>query len=203
MIGLAGSHRTGKTTLAKKYAEFKNLNFVQTSSSAVFKELGFDPKMDYDIKLRIHIQNAILDAAEREYKKAGNVFISDRTPIDMLAYTMADVQRENMDADSTAMFVDYMNRCFEVSNRHFSLIVIVQPGIPLIEEEGKAPANTAYMEHINSLVFGLTVDTRSTPASSYIKRSVIDLDKRVSSIDTVLRRSYERHIGNYGDVMLH
>ena len=46
MIGLVGSHRTGKTTLARAFAEDSGIPFVETSTAEVFRRLGYDPKVD-------------------------------------------------------------------------------------------------------------------------------------------------------------
>lgn len=186
MIGLCGAHRTGKTSLARAFSSQNVIPFVQTDVSGVFKALGFDPKEDYDFKLRMFIQNRILDATESVYKKGGHQFITDRTPLDMLAYTMADIQRANLDSDDIAMFEDYMERCFEVTNRFFATLIAVQPGIPLVAAEGKAPLNKAYIEHINTLVMGLIVDERMKATRHFIPRDLIDMNLRVNCVNNVL-----------------
>ena len=186
MIGLCGAHRTGKTSLARAFTSTNVIPFVQTDVSGVFKALGFDPKEDYDFKVRMFIQNRILDATESIYKSGGAQFITDRTPLDMLAYTMADIQRANLDSDDIAMFEDYMERCFEVTNRFFATLIVVQPGIPLVEAEGKAPLNKAYIEHINTLVMGLIVDERMRATRHFIPRNMIDMRLRVNCVNNVL-----------------
>ena len=58
-IGLCGSHRTGKTTLALAIAQEKNLAFVKTDTSAVFKQQGLHPSAPMDFNTRLWIQNHI------------------------------------------------------------------------------------------------------------------------------------------------
>ena len=193
MIGLCGAHRTGKTTLAEEYAQLARIPFVRTSTSEVFRALGFDPKVDYDFKIRMMIQNGILDAAEALWKQYTGEFVTDRTPIDMLAYTMADVQRQNLDKDDEALFIEYMNRCIASANKYFALLVAVQPGIPLVEAEVKAPNNMAYIEHINSLVLGLVTDGRMKSGRFIINRKTTDLTSRCDVIDNAMNRVHERH----------
>lgn len=192
MIGLIGAHRTGKTTLARAFSEETGITFAETSSSAVFKELGFDPQKDYDFKVRLFIQNRILDAAEAVYKASGVHYITDRTPLDMLAYTMADIQRSNLDTDDSAMFVDYLERCFEVTNRHFASLIVIQPGIPLVDDKDKAPCNMAYMEHINSLAMGLVVDKRNNTGRHFIPKWMINHDERMAAVRNSVDAVYDR-----------
>lgn len=202
MIGLCGSHRVGKTTLAKEYAKGASIPFVETNVGDIFKTMGFDPKMDYGFKIRMIIQNKILDVSEKLWGKYEGEFITDRTPIDMLAYTMADVQRENLDKDDESIFMEYMDRCLNSASRHFSLLVVVQPGIPLIEAEGKAPNNIAYIEHINSLIIGSVTDQRIICGRFILNRKSTGLTERCELVDKAMNRMFESHakeasIGNY------
>lgn len=199
MIGLAGAHRTGKTTLARAFANETAVQFVETRTSAVFEEMGLDPKKDYPFDVRLDIQNKILKSAESLYKKANTNFITDRTPLDMLAYTMADVQRDNMTESDVREFEKYMERCYEVTNKYFASIIVVYPGIPMVDEPGKAPANTAYVEHIAMLVMGLAVDERLKAGRHYISRSNLNLDDRIRSIKTAMRNVHKNHMNNIAD----
>lgn len=192
-IGLVGAHRTGKSTLAKLYAEKNGVEFLETRSSAVFKRLRLSPKKDYDFKTRLKIQEAILDDAADLYSGIQSPdWITDRTPVDMLAYTLADVQRENIDADNAERLRKYMERCFKVTNMYFSTLILVQPGIEIVEDDGKAPGNPAYLEHLNSLAMGLIVDERVKAAHFYIPRRMTDLDERLDCIDAALRVTTKR-----------
>ncbi|MFN6383158.1 MAG: AAA family ATPase, partial [Pseudanabaena sp.] len=86
-LGLCGAHRTGKTTLAIAISSDLNLPFVRTTTSQVFAQLGLDPAEPMDFQTRLFVQNHVLDAAEQVWQESASPFISDRTPIDMIAYT--------------------------------------------------------------------------------------------------------------------
>src|ERR1035437_11190687 len=92
LIGLMGSHNTGKTTLMHAYAEKNNLARIETSVSAIFKELGRDPAAVFDFRTRMDIQEHVLTRVDEGYAELDpkEQAITDRTPIDMLAYTMAE-----------------------------------------------------------------------------------------------------------------
>jgi predicted ATPase len=204
-IGLVGAHRTGKTTLARLYAEREQVQFVETTTSSIFKELGFDPKVDYDFKTRLFIQRKILDDMDKKYCSATGIFIADRTPLDALTYTLADVTRENINGELAKELEVYSHDCFRVLNRHFNILMLVSPGIPLVEAEGKAPANTAYIEHFHNLALGLLVGEYVEANHYFIPRAMTDLETRYDALAAAVNRIQERHeiAMNSGEVMLH
>lgn len=133
-----------------------------------------------DFKTRLFVQNHVLDAAEQVWKNSETPFISDRTPIDMIAYTLGDIQGKTaVDFDLLSQYID---RCFASTNQFFQNLAIIQPGIPLVYEEGKAALNAAYIEHINVLVIGLCSDRRLKANVFCNDRDVIDIDSRISNI---------------------
>lgn len=187
MIGLTGAHRTGKTTLAEAFAQAVGIAFVRTSGSEVFRIIGRDPKAEYPIEERIAIQEGILYAFEKQYAHAASVspvFVADRCPIDLAGYMLADVQRSTLagDPDVAVMVNDYVRRCLESTNRWFGTVVLVQPGIALVEAEGKAPACLAFMEHLNALQAGLLVDERFESLHFMMPRRVTNLAQRVEAL---------------------
>lgn len=179
-VGLCGAHRTGKTTLAIALAEHLHIPFVRTTTSQVFANLGLDPAEPMDFDTRLFVQNHVLDAAEQVWQNASHPFVSDRTPIDMIAYTLGDIQGK-----TTVDFAElhkYIDRCFASTNQFFQNLAIIQPGIPLVYEEGKAALNAAYIEHINVLIIGLCSDRRLTAKVFCNPREAIDLEIRLIKI---------------------
>lgn len=179
-LGLCGAHRTGKTTLAIAISTDLNLPFVRTTTSQVFAQLGLDPAEPMDFQTRLFVQNHVLDAAEQVWQESASPFISDRTPIDMIAYTLGDIQGKT-DVDFN-LLSQYMDRCFASTNQFFQNLAIIQPGIPLVYAEGKAALNAAYIEHINVLVIGLCSDRRLKTNVFCNARNAIDLETRILNI---------------------
>lgn len=197
-LALLGAHRVGKTTLARAFAQKHDIPFVQTGASEVFKALGLDPKAEYPIDQRIAIQAAILHAFEAQWLDACSrttFYISDRSPLDLASYLLADVTRQTLAGQPAVAeaVVHYVARCISSANRFFSTIVLVQPGIKLVEEKGKAPACPAYMEHLNSLQFGLLMDQRLETKGYAIKRQFLTVDERIASVEHCLHAAMERH----------
>jgi hypothetical protein len=193
VIGLSGAQRVGKSTLAQVWSERTGKPFVATSASATFKRLGLDPRLDYDFATRLAVQVQILNDCVKAYRDAGADFITDRTPLDFMAYLLADVQRQNVRGVEEAALMTYMNDCYHVLNAYFPVVLIVQPGIPLIEEEGKAPANPPHMEHINSLLLGLAVDERFHGAHYFVPRKYLDIEQRLQCVDWARRKVLAQH----------
>ncbi|TSP14017.1 AAA family ATPase [Cupriavidus campinensis] len=193
LIGLAGSHRTGKTTLAKAFAEKQGGAFLETSVSAIFRDLGYDPAAVFDFATRLHIQEEVLTRIEKLYASApfGSLVVCDRSPVDMAAYTTAEAVGDSVPASLQERYRAYIERCFEVTNRRFSAIVVVQPGIPVVHEAGKAVSNPAYMEHMNTLCLGLLNDERLKSAHFFVPRSIVSLDDRLEALEGAIGRLRE------------
>jgi hypothetical protein len=190
-IGVCGSHRTGKTTLAEAIAQRTGMPFLRTGTSEVFQQCGLDPSKPMDFKKRLWIQHKILDAAEKIWQAEEAQFITDRTPVDMMAYTLADIQ------GTTEVNFDelegYLARCIDVTNSFFALLVLVQPGIPLMHEEGKAALNEGYLEHLNYMILGLCNDDRVRGTFVYLHRAMTSLDDRVNTVLNELKTIRSNH----------
>jgi nicotinamide riboside kinase len=192
-LSLVGAHRTGKTTLAKAYALKSGARFLETSVSAINKEFGFDLSKEHSFAERLDHQERILTRIDAIYAEcAGEDFVTDRSPIDMLAYTMAEAYGDRVAPEDQERFAHYVQRCIEVTNRRFGVLVLVQPGIPIVAEEGKAVANAAYMEQLNSICLGLTADERVKPIHFYIPRKTLSVNERVEAIEFAVGRAQAR-----------
>lgn len=184
MIGLLGAHRVGKTSLARKFAAMFGYAFMETSVSGIFKELGRDPADTFTFTERLDIQEKILQRLDKTYDEASadGLVIVDRTPLDLLGYTMAEAIGDSVSEADQARFKEYMEKCFDVTNRRFSTVILVQSGIPLVHEPGKAALNAAYIEHLSSLMFGLLMDERQLVPKYFIRRNQLDMDERVEAV---------------------
>lgn len=183
-IGLVGAHRTGKTTLAEEVSMNTGMELLLTETSGVVKTLGVDLSKPMSFSERIAMQEAILDAGNRIWSQAAGSFITDRTPIDMLMYTLADIGMSTALSDEDQRLLrEYTRKCFELTNFYFDILVLIQPGIALVEDDHKAPLNRAYMDHLNAVAMGLLYDDRIVDCDVYhIKRSYTALSTRTSAI---------------------
>jgi hypothetical protein len=184
-ISLFGSHRSGKTTLARAYAEKHGIEFVETSVSAIFADLGLDPAAPMSFSQRLTVQREILKRLDAIYERyAGRQAIFDRCPIDLLGYTLGDAVGDSVPSECQSDLATYVRECYDVLNKRFSLIVLLQPGIEIKDMPGKAAPNPAYIEHLNSLMLGLAADPRCKVATRYIARHVLSMEDRLRALES-------------------
>ena len=200
IIGLSGSHRTGKTTLARTFAEKHGVQFLETSVSAIFKELGKDPALPMTFTERLDVQEVVLERLEMMYASADlkTGSITDRTPLDLIAYTMADAIGDAVPEDQQERFAAYVNRCFDVTSRYFCTVALVQPGIALVAAEGKAAMNVAYIEHLNTLFHGLMSDKRLTIQGYHLARESVSMERRMNALEFIRERVTEKAVAELG-----
>jgi hypothetical protein len=192
MLGLAGAHGTGKTTLAEAFSELSGLPFIKGTTRATYERLGLDPQRNYPLDVRLDVQFEILKDYEALYAQHQR-FVTDRTPLDMMAYLLADVQREGVTEAQGTRIAKYLEECYTVLNRRFPVVLIVQPGIPFVAEEGRPLPNVAYQEHIHVLVHGFAADERFKGTHFFVPRAYTDMDRRLEACAYAVRRSGEKH----------
>tara|TARA_B100000700_G_scaffold311500_2_gene393572 strand:- start:26439 stop:27368 length:930 start_codon:yes stop_codon:yes gene_type:complete len=171
-IGLSGAQRTGKSTLAEHYSNLTGLPFVVSSVSSIMAEIGFDSTASYDkdFKTRLKAQFHLLKRLDEEWSKHEGGFITDRTPMCMAMYTLADiVGTTELDDDDVSALYDYIDQCKLLTLKHFNVLVNVayNPRIELINKAGSAPAKKHHILHLEtllkSLIFEIKVPTGSDP----------------------------------------
>jgi len=193
-LGLSGSHRTGKSTLARAFAEYEGIPFVQTTASAVFKAMGVSPSETLPMGKRLEVQRRILDEFDRLYSNAGaQLFVTDRTPIDLMAYTMVEIGQAMLTPKDERALYDYTDDCMQVLNRHFSTVVLVSPAIPLIAEEGKASLSRPFIDHLALVIEGLCLMPQVAPKVYRIPRFQVDIADRVESLCSIVEKRAVEH----------
>lgn len=127
MIGLIGVHGTGKTTLAQEVADKLGYHFCKTSTSDVYKRLGKDPAVRMTFDERLEVQYAILNELRVEWQSyAGENAITDRTPIDLMGYTLADVDTyDKLTEKQEAMLSYYLGNCLGTYVKFFDKLVVL------------------------------------------------------------------------------
>lgn len=184
MFSLTGAHGTGKTTLARKVAERLHIPFIETKTSDVFEQLGRDPKEDLPFNERLAVQEVILRKLREQYLSLDThvPWITDRCPLDVLAYTISEIGRNDCPNDLLPALQQHILRCYEILNMFFTHVWHLQPGVRPQERLGKAPANIAHIEHFNMLIPSLAAQPFVTCAVLTIPREIVELNLRVELV---------------------
>lgn len=190
-FGIAGVHRVGKTTLAKRLAETLDLPFLRTDVTGTLHKAGFRTDVPMSFKDRMKAQHAILEHLNEVYRQE-RIFITDRTPLCLMMYTLGDVTQDSgWDQD---VVEDYQNACFDLANQHFSHLFVVQPGIQVEVAEGKGNLDEAYMNKLSSLILGLSVDDRLESPVLRLPTSMTDLNERSTVLARFIQSAKVRHV---------
>ena len=196
MIGLIGAQGVGKTTLAKAYAAKFGAHYLDASVTKIIREAGYDPSAagQYDFATRLVLQQIVLRGVDKLYAAApiGMEVITDRTPLDMLGYTLCEAVGNAVPEHLWDTLDRYIANCFEVTNKRFSTVMLVQPGIPLqAGRDGKAVANRPFIEHLNAMYLGFVSDQRLRIGNFYLHRGKLDLDERVEALQGAVQRTIQ------------
>ncbi|MDK1290183.1 AAA family ATPase [Pseudoalteromonas umbrosa] len=181
-IGLTGAQRTGKTTLAEKYSEATGLPFISTQASQTLASVGFNSEATYhnDFTARLDAQNYLLDHADKQWSAHSGGFITDRTPMCMAAYTLADiVATTELSEQHYTRLIQYIDRCKLITMKHFDLLVNVKrnPAITLTEKAGSAPAKPHHILHVETLLSSLLSELRvPTDGEPTIRHAILSGD---------------------------
>ena len=184
-IGFCGAHRTGKTTAAIALSEILNIPYLPIPTRNIFLYYHVKPEKNMDFRTRLEIQEEILKQACDIWAFAEKPFICDRTPIDMMAYLLADIQGQTLSAELEARVSNYLKRCHAATSRYFSHLFLFPTGvIPLVLEEGKASLSRGYIEHIHTLCVGLFYE--SNVDGYKLSNDSIEVFQRVQEISQYL-----------------
>ncbi|MFF1868707.1 hypothetical protein [Kitasatospora herbaricolor] len=158
MIGLTGTHHTGKTIIARRIEmELRAIGFTVTRTGGLARraaELGF-PKMLHHTAESTEWIIAAGAATALEAGRSADVVLVDRTPHDALAYYAAALKQrgehvEGDDAERLSSVVDALTRRYTLL-----LATVLDPEIPLGEHPRKDPAylDPGYRTAVDQILF--------------------------------------------------
>lgn len=190
LFGLCGASGTGKTTLAKKVAEDLSITFIPTSITENARALGYEAVGELSLSERLDLQWGLLARHLDLIKNAPRPLILDRTPIDILAYMMAELHMHShnhlspKELDSVATYVNY---CLNAAAKFYDFVFCLAP-LETYESDPRRPApNPGYQLHTQMIMHGgLSMIYGSL---SYAMVNVQSLDERVDFVtETIARR---------------
>ncbi|MFE2910814.1 AAA family ATPase [Kitasatospora indigofera] len=152
---IAGTHSTGKTTLARRIEMELRATGITVARTGGFAkraaELGFPKMTRHTARSTAWIINATSNAA-LEAELTADVVIVDRTPYDALAYYLAAVQRRDEQLDSEALSRLTALAQLACPRPPVFLATLLDPALPLAEHPGKDPdwADRAFREAVDA-----------------------------------------------------
>ena len=196
-IGIVGAHRVGKTTLCERLSAETDFGFVETDVSEVFRNWDLDPAEKMSFGVRLVIQNKILDHCEEKWTAEKTPFFTDRTPICMLGYTTEDLKKNDVSITDQHYrdYEAYSRRCFESTHRFFGQLMLVQPGIPIVEDKTKETAalDLGLMWRLNFIMMGLAHAPELYTPVYVMPRDCIDLEERTEMCVEAINSAYKTH----------
>jgi hypothetical protein len=181
ILGLAGSHRSGKTTLAHAAAARGGIAFYDGSFGRLARTLGFESVARMSIFERLTMQNRVLDLYDREIRLDAADRITDRTPLDMLAYLVAEVGMHSDLGDAASReIVAYRDRCIALTRDLFDDVFLLQPLPVYVVADGKPSDDPAYQMHIQTLIEGAIFASRGSLRITPI--DAFNPDQRLASV---------------------
>lgn len=162
-ISLTGAQRTGKTTMAKAYADTMGIPFIDASVSKILATHGLDSSATYsdDFGKRLTAQRKLLESLDIMWDNAQGGFITDRSPLCMAMYTLADITgTSTVTNEQYRELIQYVNDCKAVTVKQFNTVVLVplNPKIELVSTAKSATANPAFIHHLYTVISDLFND---------------------------------------------
>lgn len=195
MIGFTGAHRTGKSTAAKVIAETYDIEYVQLPR--VLDSMGLEPKDITTMDLRLDVQERLTEACADVFLKRKGMFVSDRTPLDVLAYTLAE-GNQGLTERQQMRLMDIHDTCMHLAESCFSQFAYFKPTIPYVAEPGKPLPNLAYQRHIDAIILGLLMDSDITHGFYVVEK--INHDDRINHLRHMVESVFENAEKSAGSI---
>jgi len=171
-IGLTGTISCGKTTLVnelKNHSEFEGF-FISTERSKYLRDLGIPLNTDSTLK------GQIIFAAERASELMHDDLITDRTIIDVMAFTRLS---STIDSFQKHKFEELASEIIS----EYDVIFYVNPEGVEIEDNGVRETNPLYRDKINSTI--LDIISEYSPKNIHFIHG--SLEERVKQIKDYLK----------------
>jgi adenylate kinase family enzyme len=186
-ICISGASGTGKTTLATYIAENYQLPYLNASSSRLWSNYGYKNHEDVhrdvyqheDIALRL--QNDILNSRNSLFS-CKKYFVTDRGPIDQLAYFLNYFQISN--PMKKVMFINLVRKQL----RYFDAFIFIRFSNTVIEDNGLRILDPYYQLIIDSIMAMIIEKNLLDIKVDIITIPEWDWDTRTKLVDKFIKR---------------
>lgn len=146
---------------------------MDANVTAELKAAGFDQVAKLDGRARMECQMTRLDLHMRKMRAAPRPCITDRSPLDIGAYTLAEFAMHS-DPELATMAAGLVETCIELTGRHYDTVILVPPLPHYLVEDGKPPPNVGFQWHIHHLIAGFQTALENTSISRLLTNSLED-----------------------------
>lgn len=169
LIGLCGTHGSGKTTLIEAFEG--EAVIVKTSISAIYKKHGLSPQLPMSLDTRLNIQDQILAELVQEWVtpiaentgEGPQIVLTDRTPADFIGYLLCEISGygELTEAQNERV-KGYVDSCMKIMPL-FDAIIHVPIGLPMVKRDKVAAVDSiGYRLHLDMVLKGALTGHNST-----------------------------------------
>lgn len=163
-VGISGIHRSGKTSLAKGELApnndkfllhgFKSLNYVDLKTANLADSLGLVSAKHMSVEDRMLFQDALFKQYLYLLSRRKDQWCTDRTFLDLIAYTLSDPNVEKVDAK---WLEGYVKKCVTAQRNLYRHTYLLLTQIPHVEETDKfiGVQNLAYNTKYQAIILGI------------------------------------------------
>ena len=201
-ISIIGGHRTGKTTLARALGQKLGIDYVPGGCAPVFDAMCLSPTDNLTFTQRLAVQHEILGIYHSKVSERSS-FITDRSPLDFIAYLLADLDTERAMAlteEDESVILGYIEQCLHSVSSTLDVVVLVMPGIPVVESNSSAACKQPFIEKISALIYSYALNGDHSAKVILIPRELTDLEQRVDEVVPLL---FDDDQAQANDAVLH
>lgn len=182
-IMITGASGVGKTTIAKYISETYNIPFISTSAKFVWPKFGFKNHQDAfnkslkNTKLGLKYQWEILK--QRKNALSGSSFITDRSPIDNMAYFMMSLGHKIAYCET----LDFISACSEGMLYCDGLIFIRWSGEIELEDDSQRINNEFFQASVDAILNWIVSDMVVFRTCPVLELTMWNLKYRTNIID--------------------
>lgn len=187
-FAFAGAHRTGKSTTAKIVAQRLGLPYLDSNVTKEMLAAGFDQVGNLDLERRMECQEKRLELHMEKYAAAPRPCITDRSPLDIAAYTLAEFSMHSS-VELGQRAAELANRCVNLTRIHYDTLIVPRPLPVYLIEDGKPPPNVGFQHHVQYLIEGMATSLSGEITTAIL--TVTSLEDRCDTVTDLIRDRLE------------
>lgn len=195
IYGLIGASGSGKSTLAQLVAEHMSMTFLPTSISESAKRHGYEAVGDLSLHDRIDLQYHLLDDMVKAIRGVERPAILDRTPIDMIAYMLCEVNMhsgKHLSDKDLVRIENYVDHCVDATQMNFAHVFFLNKlDFVTYDDKPRPPVNPAYAVHTDLVMRGALASMEGMVNMSIVEPS--DLNVRLDHVCTIIAGNLDYH----------